>query len=146
MKWSIAILTMLIAASAGASDFAIDTIPGKPRLIEEDTGMKTHTSALIAMHDVYLANGGCAQRVGKIRVEGLQFSKSGATLESFWFIDKNGSQWSTPTNIAELSDNVTRSKAGSFIKVGKEYWVHIQVCGSGGYSDLISMYEADVPF
>ena len=67
------------------------------------------------------------------------------TLETFRFTDKNGTQWSVPTNIGRLS-NVDRQRPNSFIRVGKRYFVHAQVCGSGGNASLISMYDAAVNF
>ena len=80
-----------------------------------------------------------------VTVEGIQFTPSGGTLETFRFTDKNGTQWSVPTNIGRLS-NVDRQRPNSFIRVGKRYFVHAQVCGSGGNASLISMYDAAVNF
>lgn len=37
-------------------------------------------------------------------------------------------------------------RASDFIKVGKLYFLHIQVCGSGGFASLISMYDMNVKF
>ena len=81
--------------------------------------------------------------VHSVTVEGIQFTPSGGTLETFRFTDKNGTQWSVPTNIGRLS-NVDRQRPNSFIRVGKRYFVHAQVCGSGGNASLISMYDAAV--
>ncbi len=85
----------------------------------------------------------CEQKVGIIKPEGVQFSRSGNTLESIRFTDENGAQWSVPTNIGELS-NAARSEANSFIKVGKTYYSHIQICGSGGFANLISLYDMSI--
>jgi len=87
----------------------------------------------------------CAQVIGIVKPEGVQFSEKGGTLESFRFTDKNGTQWSVPTNIAELS-NAARNEANSFIKVGKTYYSHIQVCGSGGFASLIALYDMSISF
>lgn len=102
--------------------------------------------ALEEMDDVHDRPGdNCTQFTGPVTVEGIQFTPSGGTLETFRFTDKNGTQWSVPTNIGRLS-NVDRQHANSFIRVGKRYFVHAQVCGSGGNASLVSMYDAAVNF
>lgn len=88
---------------------------------------------------------GCEQRIGVVKVEGIQFSQSGATLESFRFTDGHGNQWSVPTNFDNLS-NAGRSQANNFIRVGRPYYVDVQLCGNGGYPSLISIYDATIPF
>lgn len=76
------------------------------------------------MDDVHDRPGdNCTQFTGPVTVEGIQFTPSGGTLETFRFTDKNGTQWSVPTNIGRLS-NVDRQHANSFIRVGKRYFVH----------------------
>jgi hypothetical protein len=87
----------------------------------------------------------CNQIFGTIKVEGVQFNPSGNTLESFRFTDKNGTQWSVPTGIENLS-TIERQKANNFIRVGKFYYVHVQICGSGGFASLISMYDLNIKF
>lgn len=83
----------------------------------------------------------CSQMSGPIKVEGIQFSESGKTLESFWFTDKRGNRWVVPTNIAEMKPASERNKASDFIKSGKQYFVHIQVCGNGGFPSLVNVYD-----
>ncbi|MEM0651658.1 hypothetical protein AAFL31_07515 [Klebsiella huaxiensis] len=85
----------------------------------------------------------CKQFAGLITVEGLSFSKSGKTLESFYFVDSNDNNWSVPTNFSELSKS-DNEIASSFIKVGKEYFVRLQACGSGGFVDLIDIYGKEL--
>jgi hypothetical protein len=92
-----------------------------------------------------ISDDGCQQLIGQIKVEGIQFDKSGRILESFRFTDKNEHQWSVPTNIENLLEIAT-GPANDFIRVGKVYFVDVQVCGSGGYPSLISMYDASVSF
>lgn len=83
----------------------------------------------------------CSQMSGPIKVEGIQFSESGQTLETFWFTDKRGTRWVVPTNFDQMKlSSDERSKASDFIKTGKQYFVHIQVCGSGGFPSLVNMY------
>lgn len=112
---------------------------GKPKIT-------TVAAGLVNMDQVMDEPGAnCGQFVGPISVEGVQFSQSGATLESFRFTAADGAQWSVPTNIGKLS-NAERSIANSFIRVGKKYFVHVQSCGSGGFASLINMYDLTVRF
>lgn len=101
----------------------------------------TKVKALINMDEVYdapLEN--CSQVVDTIKVGGVQFSPSGITVESFWFT-KGENRMAVPTNISDSTlSNTDKGQANSFIKVGKRYLAHIQVCGSGGYPSLISLY------
>lgn len=102
----------------------------------------TKTIALINMDDVFDAPlDNCSQVIGAIKVEGVQFSPSGITVESFSFT-KGGSRMAVPTNIggSTMLSNVDKGHASEFIKVGKRYLAHIQVCGSGGFPSLISLY------
>lgn len=102
-------------------------------------------SGLVGMDELFDKPGdNCQQFLGTATVEGIQFSSSGATLESFRFTDKSGNQWSVPTNIGKLS-GAARGIANNFIRVGRQYYLHVQVCGSGGFASLISMYST-VPF
>ncbi|PVX84357.1 hypothetical protein C7402_105198 [Paraburkholderia unamae] len=98
------------------------------------------------MDSVYqFAGANCEQFIGPITVEGVQFTSSGGTLESFRFTDKSGNQWSVPTNIGQLS-NIDRQRANSLIRVGRKYFIHAQVCGSGGIASLISLYDTSITF
>ncbi|WP_420956602.1 hypothetical protein [Burkholderia gladioli] len=125
-----------------------------PRLIstwqsKELTASSRATERVVGLEEmdsVYqFAGANCEQFVGPVTVEGIQFSQSGGTLESFRFTDKNGTQWSVPTNIGKLS-NVSRQQANSLIRVGRRYFIHAQVCGSGGFASLISLYDAATSF
>ncbi|WP_186101396.1 hypothetical protein [Burkholderia gladioli] len=91
------------------------------------------------------AGSNCSQFIGLIKVDGIQFSSSGGTLEAFRFTDKNNNVWAVPTNIGKLS-NVNRQAANSLIREGRRYFVHVQACGSGGVSSLISLYDAATAF
>lgn len=84
---------------------------------------------------------GCAQFAGRIKVEGLQFSDSGATLKSFWFVDGKDNNWSVPTEFESLPNNLLRSNASSFIKKDKPYFIRLEACGSGGFVTLIDIYN-----
>lgn len=84
----------------------------------------------------------CNQFAGLIKVEGLTFSKSGKTLESFYFVDSNENNWSVPTGFENLSKS-DNEEASNFIKKDKEYFVRLQACGSGGFVDLLDIYNKD---
>jgi len=114
-------------------------IDGKPQVKETIAALVNMESIMDAPHD------GCDEIIGSIKVEGVQFSHSGATLESFRFTDRSGAQWSVPTNINVLPI-ASRQDANSFIRVGHAYFAHIQVCGSGGFASLISMYDTSMGF
>lgn len=103
-------------------------------------------AALVNMSQIYdgpLDN--CEQLFGVIKVQGIQFSPSGATLQSFRFTDAHGDQWSVPTHIGRLSD-AARQAADSFIRVGKRYFAEVQVCGSGGFASLVNLYDMNIKF
>lgn len=103
-------------------------------------------SGLVNMTDLMNKPGdGCEQFIGLVKIEGIQFSSSGGSIESFRFTDHFGNQWSVPTNISGLS-NVARAQANNFIRVGRPYYVQVQICGSGGFASLVNMYDATVKF
>lgn len=103
-------------------------------------------AGLVNMDDMMLEPGsGCQHFVGVVKIEGIQFSQSGATLESFRFTNSKGDQWSIPTNIGRLS-NAERSRANNLIRVGKQYFIDVNVCGSGGYPSLVNLYDLSVQF
>ncbi len=88
---------------------------------------------------------GCEQFIGVVKLEGIQFSSSGGAIESFRFTDHFENQWSVPTNIIDLS-NAARSQANNFVRVGRPYYLQVQMCGSGGFAPLVNMYDATVKF
>lgn len=103
-------------------------------------------AALVNMDDMMLdPRSGCQHFIGPVKVEGVQFSASGAVLESFRFTNSKGDQWSIPTNIGQLS-NAARSRANSLIRVGKQYLVDVNVCGSGGFASLVNLYDLSIQF
>ena len=109
------------------------------------TEVRAAAAGLVNMDEILDGSGGCGQAFGPAKIEGIQFSQSGVTLESFRFTDKRGEQWSVPTNIGKLS-NAERREANSFIKTGKTYYLHMQVCGNGGYPSLINLYDLSITF
>jgi hypothetical protein len=135
---SIALLCATFSVHAGDVTYRYRDVPNRPP--------EAIVSGLVNMTDLMNKPGdGCEQFIGLVKVEGIQFSSSGGSLESFRFTDHYGNQWSVPTNIGELS-NAARSQANNFIRVGKAYYVQVQVCGSGGFASLVNMYDASVLF
>jgi len=134
---------MLLSINAHAGDTATE----HPSLLQTTvlTGKK-FTTETWGLHDLTNITelvgpqSGCDLHRGVIKVDGLQFSKSGATLESFRFIDSTGTQWSIPTNIENFS-NAEKRVANSFIRVGHAYFVIFAVCGSGGFPSLVEMVD-----
>jgi hypothetical protein len=115
------------------------TTNGKPQT-------KDFVAALVNMDEIMDTPGdNCSQMIGAVKIEGVQFSASGVTLESFRFTSKAGNQYSVPTNIGKLS-NADRGAANGFIKVGKTYLAHVHFCGSGGFPSLISLYDIGIAF
>ena len=82
----------------------------------------------------------CETRSSISKIEGVQFSSSGKTLELFRFTDKNNHQWAIPTSIEKLN-KFDREAANSLIRVGKTYFIIFQLCGSGGFPDLIELFD-----
>lgn len=113
---------------------------------EGKPAIKFPVAGLIDMSDPMVEPGtGCQQFIGQVKVEGVQFSTSDTVLESFSFTNPRGYRWSIPTGIGGLP-NADRSAASSFIRVGKKYLVHAKICGSGGYPELVSMYDLSMQF
>jgi hypothetical protein len=90
-------------------------------------------------------NTGCDDMVGSIKIEGLQFSESGVTLEQIRFNDNKGNVFSVPTNIGKLP-KAKIGQANNFLRVGKTYFAHMQFCGSGGFGSLINIYDMKSTF
>ncbi|WP_257827491.1 hypothetical protein [Burkholderia glumae] len=135
---------MLFVASAAAAS-AAQAAEAKPDVLYSvkmvNGKWQKYVSALVNMDDRMTDSyDNCSQGFGLLKVEGVQFSASGATLESFRFTDSSGQQLSVPTNIGKLPNSV-RVSANSFIRVGKQYFAEIQTCGSGGFPSLINLYD-----
>lgn len=136
-------IAMLFATNTYAADTATEhpsllqtTVVNGKRFITETWGLHDLTN----ITELVGPQSGCDLHRGVIKVDGLQFSKSGATLESFRFVDSTGTQWSIPTNIENFS-NAEKRVANSFIRVGHAYFVIFSVCGSGGFPSLVEMVD-----
>lgn len=127
----------LLSSAAGAAE---------PALIREYVGQQAVPAALVNM-DTIESSGGCQNFSGAIRVDGLQMSASGGTVDLFWFVDRNGARWTVPTHIgAAKFGSADHKDANNLIRVGGDYWVHIQACGTGAVATLISLYDMRMPF
>ncbi|WP_157139117.1 hypothetical protein [Cupriavidus metallidurans] len=140
MKRALKIAALLIPLAALAAEpdprvvYTYKSVGNKPS--------EAVVSGLVNMDEIFDKSGdNCQQFVGTATVEGVQFSSSGATLESFRFTDKRGNQWSVPTNIGKLP-GAARGAANNFIRVGRPYFLQVQICGSGGFPSLINAYSA----
>lgn len=119
---------------------------GKPRVLHEHVNDRSRASAIVNM-DQLDDTSGCQDFIGAIKVGGVQFSASGATVDLLWFIDRRGARWSVPTNIGKAGfSNRERDYANNLIKVDGTYWAHILVCGTGGFASLVSLYDMSLPF
>lgn len=134
----VALLCSTFQVYAGEVIYRYRMLPNRPP--------EAIVSGLVNMTDLLNKPGdGCEQFIGLVKVEGIQFSSSGGSIESFRFTDRFGNQWSVPTNISDLA-NSARSQANNFIRVSKPYYVQVQICGSGGFASLVNMYDATVKF
>ncbi len=136
-------LTMLMVIGNAASQEYEPTVI-EVKKITSKMQVNSRVAGLINMDTAMNEPGsGCSQMIGRIKVESLQFSKSGVVLESFYFTDAKGNVYSVPTNIEKLP-NALRSQANSFIRQGRNYFAHIKVCGSGGFASLINLYDLSI--
>lgn len=147
-----AALVALLAAPAFAQDDSDDNdVVAEPHVVRVYGWKKIdgklqateRIAGLYGMGGIYDRPGdNCGQRAGIIKVGGVQHF-SGGRLDSFWFTAKDGHRWSVNANILNLP-NAERDAASDFIVPGKSYYAHLQVCGSGGSTSLISLYDLNV--
>ena len=140
------ILSLPQIAIAGEVTPAVIQVYQSTTLKNGDVKSRAVDAGLVNMDDMMLERGsGCQHFIGPVKIEGVQFSASGAVLESFRFTNSKGDQWSIPTNIEKLS-NAERSRANSLIRVGKKYLIDVNVCGSGGFASLVNLYDLSIQF
>ena len=104
---------------------------------------RSYVVGLVNMDEVM--GHGCSPMVGTIKIDGIQFTDSGAVLQQIRFRDNKDNVFSVPTNIGSLPKS-ERGKANNFRKEGKSYFAHMQFCGSGGFGSLINIYDANAVF
>ena len=129
------------SAAHAASDSA--KVISTPSAGPHKTEAKSKVVALLNMDEVLLD---CQQQVTMAKVKTVLYSQSGITPEKIE-VDWQGSKFDIATNVGEnpvLSLEEIQA-ANQFIKVGKRYLIHFQLCGDGSQHSLINMYAEQVP-
>lgn len=94
--------------------------------------------ALVNMDEV---SPDCQQQVTTARIKTVAYSESGMTPETIKF-DWQGNALDVATNVGEnpvLSLEEIQA-AHQFIRVGKQYLIHFQLCAEGQQRSLINLY------
>lgn len=81
---------------------------------------------------------GCETHSGAFRAKRLQYSDSGNLIKLIQFSRQDGEVYAIPTNFDQLSKS-QYSDIQKIIEEGQRYWITFSVCGSGGYTSLMSM-------
>jgi hypothetical protein len=150
MKHTIFLLTISMSALSFASSTSTD-IP-----LDEDltaAGVVTQTKKIkgkditktVGVFNLAAAQSGhlgCQQTMGQVRVEGFDFEDGGSRTIASFYGHYNGSRFNFPTNFTVLN-KFDRESASQFIKAGKKYFVRFQMCGSGGFVDLIDIFDSE---
>lgn len=132
-------LTLPVAQAASDSAKIISTPVQGANKVET----KARVIALLNMDEVLLD---CQQQVTMAKVKTVLYSQSGMTPEKIE-VDWQGSKVDITTNVGEnpvLSLDEIQA-ANQFIKVGKRYLIHFQLCGDGSQHSLINMYAEQAP-
>ena len=99
--------------------------------------------ALINMNQIFNKSGeGCAQHMTFAKISALQFSDSGNSIKLIQLKEKSGRVFAAPIKYQKLS-NLEKNTAEQFFVQGNEYFIFYQVCGFGGFLDLINMYRVN---
>lgn len=133
-------LSSSLAAAASDSAKVIHASLHKP-------GSKAETkSAVIALVSMDEVLPDCQQQVTVTKVKTVAYSESGITPQSIG-VDWLGRKLDIATNVGEnpvLSLEEIQA-ANQFIKIGKRYLIHFQLCGDGGSQrSLINMYAEQI--
>ncbi len=134
-------LGLYLPAAQAASDSA--KVISTPVTGANKADTKARVIALLNMDEVLID---CQQQVTMAKVKTVQYSQSGMTPEKIE-VDWQGSKFDIATNVGEnpvLSLDEIQA-ANQFIKVGKRYLIHFQLCGDGSQHSLINMYAEQVP-
>lgn len=84
----------------------------------------------------------CAVRTQDMPVAGVQYDNYGMTIDLIQFTQSDGSLTAIPTNFSKAGfSGLELGRVTSFIRLGKTYRVHYQLCGQGAYPDLLSINE-----
>jgi hypothetical protein len=138
----LALALFMPAAVLAASDSAkVISSPVQKSMNKAETRSKV--IALLNMDEVLPD---CQQQVTMAKVKTVGYSESGLTPEKIG-VDWQGSKFDIATNVGEnpvLSLDEIQA-ANQFIKVGKRYLIHFQLCGDGSQHSLINMYAEQLP-
>lgn len=141
----VSIMALMLSVSLpvmAASDSAkVISTPVQKSINKAETRQKV--VALLNMDEVLPD---CQQQVTMAKVKTVLYSESGLTPEKFE-VDWRGSKFDIATNVGEnpvLSLEEIQA-AHQFIKVGKRYLIHFQLCGDGSQHSLINMYAEQAP-
>lgn len=130
--------TAVLAASDSAK---VISAPVQKSMNKAETRSKV--IALLNMDEVLPD---CQQQVTMTKVKTVLYSESGLTPEKIG-VDWQGGKFDIATNVGEnpvLSLDEIQA-ANQFIKVGKRYLIHFQLCGDGSQHSLINMYAEQSP-
>lgn len=129
-------LSMPLPVLAASDSAKVISTPVQKNINKTETRQKV--IALLNMDEVLPD---CQQQVTMAKVKTVLYSESGMTPEKFE-VDWRGSKFDIATNVGEnpvLSLEEIQA-AHQFIKVGKRYLIHFQLCGDGSQHSLINMY------
>jgi len=133
------IVQCLLPAFAFAASDSAKVILAPPHKTGSKAEARPAVIALVSMDEVLPD---CQQQVTVTKVKTVAYSESGITPEKIG-VDWLGSKLDIATNVGEnpvLSLEEIQA-ANQFIKVGKRYLIHFQLCGDGGVQrSLINMY------
>lgn len=133
---------VLSTPALAASDSAkVISTPVQKNISKAD--LKPRVIALLNMDEVLPD---CQQQVALAKVKTVLYSESGITPEKIE-VDWQGGKFGIATNVGEnpvLSLDEIQA-ANQFIRVGKRYLIHFQLCGDGSQHSLINMYAEQVP-
>lgn len=137
----LAFVLLMPSAVLAASDSAkVISTPVQKNI--NKTEIRSRVIALLNMDEVLPD---CQQQVTMAKVKTVLYSESGLTPEKIE-VDWQGSKFDIVTNVGEnpvLSLDEIQA-AHQFIKVGKRYLIHFQLCGDGNQHSLINMYAEQV--
>ncbi|MFD0928557.1 hypothetical protein ACFQ1T_02070 [Methylophilus glucosoxydans] len=109
---------------------------------EDKHGSKsTSKPAVIALVNLDEVSPDCQQQVTMARIKTVAYSESGMTPEKIKF-DWQGNALDVATNVGE-NPVLTLEEiqaAHQFIRVGKQYLIHFQLCSDGQQRSLINLY------
>lgn len=134
-------LWMPLSVFASSDSAKVISTPLQKNINKAETRQKV--VALLNMDEVLPD---CQQQVTMAKVKTVLYSESGLTPEKFE-VDWRGSKFHIATNVGEnpvLSMEEIQA-AHQFIKVGKRYLIHFQLCGDGSQHSLINMYAEQAP-